>query len=324
MTNLRHLPRLFRIYSTYALRKGIQVGYAPYRLWIEPSSKCNLRCRMCANKDMAPEQVGMMETGLFEKVIDEAADFVHDINIHHRGESLLNKRLFEMIRYAKRKGVVVKLHTNATVLNREKASKVLESGLDLISFSFDGTDEETYERYRVGARFDRTLENITGFLSMKRERGAKAPWTVLELIDFTESDSDYRLERLSEFKRRFEGLPLDRLIVKRPHNFGGNIDLDTIGDSTVYSPCTYLWHSLVVLWNGDVTPCTQDFHAELVLGNVRDNTLREIFNGERLTALRGKAVAGTLAETSPCRNCDMIRRKRLFGIPVDSLRFLEK
>jgi radical SAM protein with 4Fe4S-binding SPASM domain len=279
---------------------------------------------MCPNKSLEKSQLGMMDFYLFRKTIDEAKDFVHDINIHHRGEALLHKRLFDMIRYAKKRDVMLKLHTNATILNEKNAKGLLESGLDFISFSFDGLDKETYERYRVGAQYEITVKNIKDFLRLKKAHKKKKPFTVLELIDYEKHDSQYDLKKLSEFKRQFDELSLDKLVVKKPHNFGGNVELNSTGGANAYSPCTYLWHSLVVLWNGDILPCTQDFNGELVLGNLKDKSLEEIFYGDKLTSLRQKALTGDLEKLHPCSHCDMIKRKRIIGVPVVSFRYLQK
>jgi len=324
MINLKHITRLNSIYWAYAIKKNVQTKYPPYRLWIEPTSICNLKCAMCPNKSLEKSQLGMMDFDLFRKAIDEAKDFVHDINIHHRGEALLHKRLFDMIRYAKQRDVKLKLHTNATMLNEKNAKELLESGLDFISFSFDGLDKDTYERYRVGARYKITVKNIKDFLRLKKVLKKKKPFTVLELIDYIKHDNKYSLNELSEFKRQFDELSLDKLVVKNPHNFGGNIHLDATNGANAYSPCTYLWHSLVVLWNGDILPCTQDFNGELVLGNLKDKSLEEIFHGEELMSLRKKALTGDLSKLHPCSHCDMIKRDRILGVPVNSFRYLQK
>jgi radical SAM protein with 4Fe4S-binding SPASM domain len=324
MINLNSLIRLANIYWSYSIRQKIRTNYPPYRLWIEPTSRCNLKCVMCPNRYLERHQLGEMDFALFKKVIGEAKHFVHDVNIHHRGESLLHERLYDMIRLAKENAVSVKLHTNATLLNEKNAMRMLESGLDLISFSFDGTDKQTYERIRVGASFEKTIDNIMRFLTIKSQLRKKKPFAVLELMDFGGNDHSYDLSRLSEFKKQFESLPLDRLTVKKPHNFAGNVSLNTGARRNAYSPCTFLWHSLVVFWNGDISPCPQDFSGEIIVGNAKDNTIEEIFNSDRMIHLRKKALNGDLLHLSPCRHCDMIKRRRLLGIPIDSLRYLEK
>jgi len=324
MVNLNHIIRLCDIYWSYAVKKAQKIKYMPYRLWIEPTSLCNLKCIMCPNKSLPRDQKGMMDVELFKKVIDEAKDFVHDVNIHHRGEALLHRNLYDMIRYAKNRGMILKLHTNATCLDEYHARNILESNLDYISFSFDGLDRETYEKYRAGASYDKTIENILGFLQLKKSLHTGRPFTVLELIDYSSHDASYALNNLSVFKKQFDGLLLDKILVKKPHNFGGNVDIKTSEDDTTYSPCTYLWHSLIVLWNGDVLPCTQDFYGKLALGNLKEQSLSEIFHGEKMTSLREKALNGSLQEVKPCSGCDMIRRRKILGIPVKSFSYLQK
>ena len=220
--------RLGKIYWTYAVRRSSVSNYEPYRLWIEPTSKCNLKCIMCPNKSLEPHQIGMMEFELFKKIIDEAKHYVHDVNLHHRGESLLHKKLTEMIRYASKNGVISKLHTNATLLTEKKATNIIESGLDLISFSFDGFDQQTYERYRVGANFEKTINNILRFLKIKSNLKKKKPFTVLEVIDFSKNDKNYEFGDLYSLKKKFNDLKLNRFVVKKPHNFGGNFKLQDV------------------------------------------------------------------------------------------------
>src|SRR3989304_7421345 len=75
--------------------------YGPLRLWGEPTSYCNLKCPMCTSKDIPEDKIGYMDWDLYKKIIDEAKDFVHDINLFIGGEPLFHKRLPDMISYAK-------------------------------------------------------------------------------------------------------------------------------------------------------------------------------------------------------------------------------
>ena len=320
------LNRLLKVYWHYAMARHHRCPYPPYRLWVEPTSRCNLKCPMCPNKSLGEDDKGMMEMDLYRRVIDQAAAFVHDMNIHHRGESLLHPQLPEMVGYAAERGIAVKLHTNATLLDEEKSHQLIRSGLDLISFSFDGVDAETYERYRKGASFETTVGNIINFLRIKKELGSAKPTAVLEMMDLSGVDRRYNLDGKDAFQRRFNGLPLDRLAIKRPHNFGGSVRLSPGGDPSLkpLTPCTILWHSLVVLWNGDVAPCPQDFFGEMVMGNVREERLVDIFNAQKLVALRQKMLSRQVDESSPCARCDFIRRPTVLGIPVQSLKYLRR
>ncbi len=318
--------RLLQVYWHYAVARRSRCSYPPYRLWVESTSLCNLKCPMCPNKSLDKSHLGMMDQGLFQKIVDEAAPYIHDMNIHHRGESLLHPDLFDMIAYASERGIMVKLHTNATLLDEKKSAQMLRSGLALVSFSFDGFDAQTYERYRKGASFHETVENILNFLRMKKELASRKPLVILEMMDLSSVDQRFSLRGKEDFLSRFEHLPLDRFLLKQPHNFGGNVRLSLAGDPSLrpLTPCTILWHSLVVLWNGDVVPCPQDFFGELVMGNVRDTTLKDIFNTQKLIDLRKKMLFRQVDNSTPCARCDFIRRPTILGIPVQSLRYLRK
>jgi radical SAM protein with 4Fe4S-binding SPASM domain len=316
--------RLTQILWSYRIARRSTVNYPPYRLWIEPTAICNLKCPYCPNEDLAKrENLGFMDFGLFRKIIDEACQWVHDVNVHHRGESMFHPRFFDMVNYAGGRGVFTKLHTNGTMLDPQKAQAVLDSALGLISFSFDGLEKETYERYRVGGHFETTLENIVQFLRRKKERRQKRPLTVVEVMDFPDAGGAFSREKQREFARYFEGLPLDRVIIKKPHNWAGNVDVGGGSSTRGWVPCTFPWHSLVIMWDGKVGPCPHDFLADIILGDASVSRLSQIFNGERLILLREKMMAADVEGLKPCASCDMLARKTILGVPRESLGFLK-
>ena len=223
--NLRQLMGLFLSY-----RRGEETPQRPLprQLWVEPTNACNLRCSMCLNRKLKKEEKGYMELPLFQKIIEECRGYVVNINLHHRGESLLHPELGEMVRLAHGAGMRSSIHTNATLLDEEKSGALVSAGLDALSFSFDGFEAETYERIRKGANFEKTLENIVRFLQVKKRMGKKNPETTLELIDFSRPGMGPRKKREvpEEFAAHFRGLPLDNFIVKGVHNWAGNFPLD--------------------------------------------------------------------------------------------------
>src|SRR3989338_638051 len=193
-----------------------RLPYGPLRLWVEPTSFCNLKCPMCTSKDVPEEKIGYMDWDLYKKIIDEAKDFVYDINLFMGGESLFHKRLPEMIAYAKANGIRTRLSTNATVLTKDKREALLDAGLDFIIFSFDGYEKEVYEKIRVNANFEKTLGNIKAFLEEKKRRGSRKPYVVFQMIEFLNNPPSPPLgkggteeEKRSAFLREFKGLPID-------------------------------------------------------------------------------------------------------------------
>src|SRR5262245_33819692 len=284
MQKSEHLYRLAKIFMAYRQKKVSGVPL-PIRLWIEPTPYCNLKCPMCPQSDEKITEVTkgktLMDFDLYKRIIDEAAGHVYDINLAHRGESIFHKGLPDMIRYASDKGIKTRLHTNATLLNEKWSNALLDSGLDLLSFSFDGFQKEPYEKIRIGSNFEKTLGNILQFLRMKKERKAKKPFTVFQVIELNGNTAGKE-----EFIKQFDGLPLDQLYIKKPHNWGGIVTGNPIIDQQChresYSHCSFLWYSLTILWDGHVTPCPQDFFQELVLGDLPKHSIREIWDGKRL------------------------------------------
>jgi organic radical activating enzyme len=178
-THLRRLARIFWAYKTGATR----VPPLPVRLWIESTSRCNLRCGYCPNKDIEKADHGFMDLDLFKSIIDQVADHAYDVNLFHRGEPTMHPRLPEMVAYARQKGLYTRIHTNITLLSEKKARALLDAGLDYMSCSFDGYTKEMYEKNRVGAKFDWALDHLRRFLELKKAAGARHPFTVLQVME---------------------------------------------------------------------------------------------------------------------------------------------
>jgi len=315
------LLRFIRILWHYK-RGSAKLLYAPMRLWVEPTSFCNLKCPMCTSKDIPEDQIGYMDWDLYKKIIDEAKGFVHDINLFLGGESLFHKRLPDMIRYAKDNGIGTRLSTNVTVLTKDKTKALLDAGLDFIIFSFDGYEKEVYEKIRINANFEKTLGNIRGFLEEKKRRGSGKPYVVFQVIEFNRDDSEKR----NAFLKGLDGLPIDKLSLIAPHTFGGKISQN--GDKKFrkvgrkYVPCTFLWYSMSIKWDGTVVPCCVDLAGDMPLGDVRKESLLKIWNGQGLIELREKIASGKYTDVPLCRGCDILWKEQLFGIPVKSLKEL--
>lgn len=147
---------------------------------------------------------------------------------------------------------------------------------------------------------------------------------MLEVLDFPDSDEFRSSDHRRELLRRFDRLPLDRLLVKRAHNWAGNISIGGSPSCGSYVPCTFPWHSLVVMWDGRVGPCPHDFMGEIVLGDATRESLETIFRGPAMSRLRRQHVEGRLDPDLPCMSCDSVRRDTVLGIPTASLRHLRR
>ena len=315
MNFFRKSWHLFHILLDY--RKGREVVRTPpIRMWIETTARCNLRCVMCPNKDMPGDDKGHMSFDLFKKIVDEAASFVHDIYLHHRGEPLLNPALFDMIPYAEAKGIPTRFHCNGTLLTPDKAEKLLAAGPSLISFSIDGFDKEPYEQVRVGATFEKTLENVFHFLSRRRERKLRKPYVVIEKIVFNKRpESPEARSRIAALTHRFLDAGADEVVEKAEYEWAEESLPESVAARRTVSTCTFPWYAMVVLWNGTVTPCPQDFWGKLAMGDLNTASIREVWNGDAYRTLR-RSYGTAIDSLVLCRKCDRLCRKTVGGLPL--------
>ncbi|MFW6139871.1 MAG: radical SAM/SPASM domain-containing protein [Acidobacteriota bacterium] len=313
---IKYWLRLLRLFYHYQ-KNSTHLPYLPIRLWIEATSRCNFRCIMCPNKDLEKQDKGFMEFDDYKKIMDEAKDFIFDINLAHRGESLLHPHLCEMIHYAHEREIYTKLHTNGSLLTKELSHKIVNSGLDRLSFSFDGFKKETYEKIRVGGNFNQTVSNIKQFLEVKKSLHSKKPYTVIEVINFDQFSSAELEKEKEKFLNQFKGLPLNSFVTKELHNWAGEIEKERKKEK--YSKCPFPWNAMIIFWNGDVVPCTQDFFGHYKVGNIKDKSLKEIWNSRQMNKLREKLAEKNINDLKTCSNCDRIWRKRLLGIPKEYL-----
>jgi len=134
----------------------------PHHLQIEPTTRCNLSCLYCISSIWDRKGIDMKLED-FKRIVDQNP-FVSSIHLQGFGEPLLCADLFPMIQYAKSHGIEIGTGTNGTLLTRENIQKILESGLDYLGISVDGSTPDTFEAIRRGTSFHQIMKNINNLL----------------------------------------------------------------------------------------------------------------------------------------------------------------
>lgn len=304
--------------SNYRAKKVV-LDNKPSFIWIEPTNHCNLKCIMCpTGQDLLGMEKGFMEYGVYKKIIDEIKNHTSSIMLEISGESLLYPQVYEMINYAQNNGIRPMLNTNATLLNESATHSLLDSGIQHINFGFDGFNKEMYEQIRVGANFEKTLENILYFLREKKRRKQRMPYSVLTVLllnvgRYTEKEKTYFLEKLA-------GL-VDEIRLREAFSWGNKFkDTDKFSyfkNENTYWPCGRLWSTLAIAWNGEVIPCTYDVSHEYVLGNIRKDRILDIWNCKRMINLRESMLDKTYLNLfAQCEDCMMLHTDAVLSIPA--------
>ena len=319
---LRSLRRLLQIYYHYK-RGSACLPYLPIFAGIETTGLCNLRCVMCPHGEdqYRSRKRGHMSFEVFQRVIDEAKTFIYDADLFGGGEPLLNPRIFDMIAYAKAAGIRTRLHTNATLLGRQEARALIASGLDFLSLSFEGYSKEMYERTRVNAVYETTLDNVRGFLSAKISAGQGNPYTVLQVIEPMCGERTDGIEVGLDSLRNTLGThgALDEFRVIRLHNYGGKVRALDSARQTQYTACTFLWYAVYVLWDGTIVPCCVDWWGDYDLGNISQVTLVDAWHGDKLARLRRLIATRQYLDVPLCRGCDRLWRPKRLGVPLTNV-----
>jgi len=175
---------------------------APIQMYIEPTVLCNLSC----DNPVCARDTGIRETrlrpfldrALFSKVVNEAGPSLHRMDFYNYGEPFLHPETPAMIRELKDRfpHVYANTSTNGMALTApELREAVVRSGIDEILFSIDGSDQESYARYRRGGNFSRVLDNLKGIIQTRDRLDQIRPYVIWRYILFRWNDSDAHLDQ---------------------------------------------------------------------------------------------------------------------------------
>ena len=273
---------------------------------IETAAICDLACPHCSREYIiTPDK--LMSSDLYKKIIHEVSSLnIPAIKLNWRGEPLLNPKIHELVDYAKQKGVLeVSINTNAVTLDEKKSKQLIESGLDIIIFSFDGGSKKTYESLRPGRfnqnKFENVYGNIKNFHRIRKEMGSKFPISKIQMILTKESRTE-----IDTFFKLFETI-VDDVTVTQYSERGGNIDdltpeqktrltkylsnnnlpkdtpylVNLEGDiyaSIKRKPCEQLFQRLMITYDGRVGMCCHDWGAQHGIGFLDEKA----FNNDKI------------------------------------------
>lgn len=279
-------------------------GEFPKVVLIDTVSFCNLACSMCVHPEMTRKK-GVMSWGLFTKIIDEIA--AEDKNVRvwmvFFGEPLILKNrkpsIFEMIRYAKDKGLTdVVTNTNACLMDEDASRKLVEAGLDAIYIGLDAFSADTYSTIRVKGDYDTTVKNIQYLLRLKEEMKSDKPEV---FVQFVEMDNNaHEKEAFIDFWSK-QGA---KVKIRPKVSWAGLIDAPNLvlGDAERW-PCYWAMQTMSISDQGKVVTCAVDLDARFIAGDVNEKSLKDVWNGT-LKELRTMHLEKRFVDLPAiCRNC---------------------
>lgn len=274
----------------------------PPKLIIESTNVCNAACVMCPYPNLTRRK-GVMSFALFQRIVDEYSTSARmtRLQMNNIGEPFLDRLLLKKIHYAKEQRIdFVFCFSNGSQLDERTAEELIDSGLDQMIISLDGTNKASYEKVRKNLVFDDVLNNIRNLAKLKAEKGAKNPRVELHM---TVSSANKKEER--HFAKKI-GKIADTVSVAHAHDWAGQLKPDSNGvqekKMVQEAPCANLWSELTILWDGRVALCCLDYEGKILLGDVNDTSIKTVWNGDRLKRIRALHLKREFT-TPLCQRC---------------------
>lgn len=274
----------------------------PPLLQIEPTSICNYRCVFCYQTDnsftkRSNGMMGHMTLETFMNLIDQAEGNVEFISLASRGEPMLCKDINAMLAYTPGKFLNLKLNTNASVLDEDKAHAILQSGVRTLVFSADAAEEPLYSQLRVNGSLEKVLANIEQFQKIRETQYPQSK------IITRVSGVKVRLEQDLDGMERFWGGLVDQVA------FVDYVPWENVYNAAytnIATPCSDLWRRMFVWWDGRVNPCDVDYRSTLTAGLLAGSQLTDLWRSHAYEALRSRHAWNLRSAVSPCNRCVVV------------------
>lgn len=309
-----------KVWASYQISKRIgkpiQWGL-PMSISFEPTTSCNLRCPECpSGLREFTRPTGMLQKDFFRQTIDEIHRELIYLIFYFQGEPYLNPDFLDMVKYAHDKGIYTATSTNAHYLTDEKARKTVESGLDRLIISIDGTTQDVYEQYRVGGKLEKVLEGARNIVKWKKTLNSKTPFVFFQFL--VVKPNEHQIEAVKQLGKEI-GVDQVRLKTAQVYDYENDPNQlipsinkysrykkDRKGQIQVKSGlqnhCWKLWHANVITWDGIVVPCCFDKDAMHHLGNLKMQSFKDVWQNANYQQFR-KELMSSRKNIDICTNC---------------------
>lgn len=295
----------------------------PFIIFVDPSDLCNFKCKFCPSGDIElMKKVGRslknMDFELYKKIIDDICEFEKPIKVlrlYKDGEPLLNPRLAGMVRYAKEKKCSERIDTttNASLLNPKRNLELIKAGLDRVNISIEGINEKQYlefSNYKIN--FDKFIGNIRHFYENRKNCEV-----IIKINGDTLSDDDKK-KFYEIFSDIADGVYIEHIMPCWPEfelkGVEVNQEVGLYGQKIKeVQVCPYVFYSFSINSDGSTSACFLDWSRKLIIGDAKYESVKDIWNGEKLLNYQKMFLKKKRKEHSVCCNCGQMSH----GLPDD-------
>jgi radical SAM protein with 4Fe4S-binding SPASM domain len=309
------LKVLVSYHLTRILRRPVVWG-KPISISFEPTTACNLRCPECPSGLRAfTRPTGNLQADFFRKTIDDLAPELIYLIFYFQGEPYIHPAFLDMAAYARKKGLYTITSTNGHFLNDDNARRTVESGLDRLIISVDGTTQETYAQYRINGKLEVVLQGARNVVAWKKKLASPTPHLIFQFL--VVRPNEHQIADLYRLAREI-GIDEVRLKTAQVYDFAhGNPLIPTLERYARYQQqpdgtyriknqllnhCWKLWHACVITWDGTIVPCCFDKDAQHRLGSLQNQSFADIWHGDAYMRFRKSLLKGR-DTIDICTNC---------------------
>ncbi len=306
---------LSSFYYSKWTKQPVQLG-VPFNVSIEPTTNCNLSCPECpSGLKSFTRPTGNLDYDFYKRTVDEIGNKLLYLYFYFQGEPYLHPKFLELVKYASQKNIYTVTSTNAHFLTERKALETVESGLDRILISIDGTTQETYEQYRIGGSLEKAIDGTKNLVRAKKEMKSKTPHIIFQFLVVKPNE-----HQTEELKILAKEIGVDEVKLKTAQIYDYKNGSDLIPENEQFSRykkqddgsyqiknellnhCWKLWHSCVITWDGKIVPCCFDKDAQHQLGDLNSKSFSEIWESDLYRSFRSRILKSRSA-IDICTNC---------------------
>lgn len=303
-------------YHVSRISKKAIVWGRPISLSLEPTTACNLGCPECpSGLKQFTRPTGNLKTDRFEKFLAEIHRSALYLTFYFQGEPYINPDFLKMVKKASEKGLYTATSTNAHFLDDKKAKETVESGLDRLIVSIDGTTQDVYEQYRINGELSKVIEGTKRVIEWKKKLKSNTPHVIFQYLIVRPNE-----HQIADVEKLAHELGVDEVRYKTAQVYDYKNGNPLIPENTEYSrykqlddgtwavknklinQCWRMWSSCVITWDGLVVPCCFDKDAEHRMGDLKRAKFSEIWKGAEYNGFRNNLLHGR-DQIDICRNC---------------------
>jgi sulfatase maturation enzyme AslB (radical SAM superfamily) len=299
----RSFAHLVPVAGNYFRNRSLQKHESfPIRLNIEVTSICNAKCIMCP-RHLMDRKMEIMPFEMYSKILREAKKLgIKELVLNGYGELFTAKveykkiisHALDIIPDAK-----IIINTNASLMNEEVSKFLIEKRVHDVHVDIDGATKETFEKIRENLKYEAVAGNVRKLIELRKASGKSRPRVRVGIIRQKENEHE-----IKAFYDQWIGVA---------DYFGVDFLVSRGGSIPVYEapvtgkPCWLLWSELNIWSDGSAVLCCDDWNAHEIMGNIKTQTISEIWTGAKFQKYRDKHLSGEAKDISLCSKCNWSR-----------------